>query len=112
MGLREQLLAVNDLRTKEVDVPAWGMKVRIRELNLQESMDAFSDLKPDKDGNVTLKHEDVARVVAFGVIDEDGERVFSDEDAAALAKKGKAALMTLYAEITKLSSSIEAEVKN
>lgn len=112
MGLRDKLLSVSDLRTKEVDVPSWGMKLTIRELNLQESMDAFSGIKPDDDGNVTLGYEDVAKVVAFGVIDEDGERVFSDDDVPALAKKGKAALMKLYAEITKLSGTVEDEVKN
>lgn len=112
MGLRDKLLSVSDLRTKEVEVPSWGAKLTIRELNLQESMDAFSNIKPDDDGNVTLGYDDVAKVVAFGVIDEDGERVFTDEDVPVLAKKGKAALMKLYTEITMLSGTVEDEVKN
>lgn len=112
MGLRDDLLGIDDLRTKEVDVPGW-CKLTIRELGLQESMSAFGSLEPDDDGKITMAHTDIAQIVAYGVIDpETNERVFTDEDVTALVRKSKEALMFLYIEITKLSGSVEDEVKN
>jgi hypothetical protein len=113
MGLKDSLLGLDDLRTKDVEVPAWKTTVTIRELGLQESMNAFGSLKPDKGGKVTLEPEDIAKIVAYGVIDpETGDRVFSDEDVPKLARKNTKALMLLYGAITSLSGSVEDEVKN
>ena len=111
MGLSQELLDFNDLRTKEVKVPQWKRTVTIQELGLQESMLAFGSIKPDDDGKVTLDHMDIAQIVAFGVIDDAGERVFSDKDVPKLARKNHKALMLLYTSITALSGSVEDEVK-
>ena len=111
MGLSQELLDFNDLRTKEVKVPQWKRTVTIQELGLQESMLAFGSIKPDDDGKVTLDHMDIAQIVAFGVIDDSGERVFSDKDVPKLARKNHKALMLLYTSITALSGSVEDEVK-
>ena len=113
MDLGKELLAIDDLRTKEIEVPRWKRKVTIRELGLQESMLAFGSVKPGSDGTVTMDYLDIAQIVAFGVIDPvTGERAWSDEDVPKLARKNKTALMFLYTSITALSGSIEDEVKN
>jgi len=112
MGLSQDLLDCNDLRTKEVEVPQWDTTLTIQELGLQEHMQAFGSIKPDDDGNVTLDYLDIAQTVAFGVVDEKGERVFSDEDVPKLARKNQKALMLLYTAITSLPISVEDEVKN
>jgi len=113
MGLSQDILGFNDLRTKEVKVPQWKRTVTVQELGLEDSLITFGSIKPDKDGRVTLTHTDIAQIVARGVIDpETGERVFTEKEVPALAKKNHKALMLLYTAITSLSGSVEDEVKN
>jgi len=85
------------------------MDVTIRELTLEEGVQ-LSRLygRVSKEGDsVTLHAEDVAKVVAWGVVDESGERVFSDDDVPALARKNRDALMLLFREITALAADAE-----
>jgi hypothetical protein len=113
MDLSTDILGLDDLRTKEVKVPAWKRTVTVRELGLQESMLAFGSLKPGDDGEVTLGYTEIAQIVAYGVIDPDtGERVFNDKQVPKLARKNQKALMLLYTSIVSLSGSVEDEVKN
>ena len=114
MELSQEILAFGDLRTKKVDVPQWKRKITVQEQGLQESLVSFGpDANVSKDGTITLNAIDIARVVAFGVIDPDsGERVFSDEDIPALARKNREALMLLYHAILELSGTPEEAEKN
>ena len=96
-----EILGFDDLKTKVVTVKQWKCKLTIRELGLDEGLRLFDHVAGDK---VKVNAEQIAQVVAWGVIDSDGERVFSDEDVPALMKKSKAALVFLYGEITKLST--------
>lgn len=110
MELREQLLAIEDVVTKEVEPPGWGRPVTIREMGLQESLDLAVVAE---DGKVQLTALQMAETIIGCVIDPDtGDPVFLPEDAEALAKKGKSALMYLYNEIMALSGTIEGAEKN
>lgn len=113
MSISQDILGFEDLRTKKVKVSQWKTTLTIRELGLQESMQAYGSLQPTEDGEVTLAYGDIAKIVAFGVIDPaTGERAFSDADIPKLARKNHKALMMLYTEITGLSGTVEDEVKN
>ena len=96
-----EILGFDDLKTKVVTVKQWKCKLTIRELGLDEGLRLFGQVVDNK---VTVNAEQIAQIVAWGVVDSDGERVFSDEDVPALMKKSKAALVFLYGEITKLST--------
>lgn len=104
-----EILALQDLRTKAVRVKAWDRIVRIRELDLDQGMQIFAKAVDNK---VILSGEDIARVVAFGVIDENGERLFSDEDIPKLTSKSRNSMMFLYQEIMGLSGTVDDAVKN
>jgi predicted naringenin-chalcone synthase len=104
MGVRDKLLAFNDRRTSEVYVDAWKETLEIQELNLDESM-KLAQMYGDGE-SATLRAEDIASVVSWGVVDK-GQRVFADDDIPALAQKSRAALVQLFEEITKLSASPE-----
>ena len=113
MGLGQDLLDYNDLRRKEVEVPQWETTLTVTELGLRESMLSFGSLEIDSDGHVELTYDEIAQTVAFGVIDpETGERVFTDDEIPALARKNTQALKLLYKAIADLSGSVEDEVKN
>ena len=109
-----ELLDFNDLRTDEVYVPQWKQKITVQEQGLEESMVSFGpDSKVSKDGTITLTAKDIARVVAFGVIDpKTGDRVFSDKDIPTLARKNRDALTLLYHAILSLSGLPKEAEKN
>jgi hypothetical protein len=93
-----------DVKTSTVDVPEWKTTLKIKELGLDEGMSLFEKFKGLKEGDeFTLKARDIAQVVSWAVIDDDGNRLFSEEDIPALAKKNRNALMTLYTAITALT---------
>ena len=106
------ILSFSDLRTKEVEVPQWKQTVRIREMGLDDGVKFVSLMRNAQGDSVTLTGEDIAGVVARGVINEKGERVFSDDDIPALAKKSQKALMLLYGEVIGLSGDVEEAAKN
>lgn len=108
------ILGLSDLRTETVKVPQWGCDVCIRELNLEEGvkLSQMYGRIAKEGGSVTLKAEDVAQVVAWGVVDENGERLFSDDDVPALARKNREALMLLFSRITSLAADAEDAGKN
>lgn len=107
------ILGLDDCRTKQVEVPQWGRTLTIREMGLGDGMKFVSMLRESGGSNsIELTGEDIAGVVARGVVDESGERVFSDKDIPALARKNKAALMLLYTEIVGLSGDTEEAAKN
>jgi hypothetical protein len=98
------ILNFMDVKTSEVEVPEWKTKLRIKELGLEEGMSLFEKFKGIKDGeDITLNARDIAQVVSWGVIDEDGNQLFSEADIPALARKNRNALMTLYTAITALT---------
>jgi hypothetical protein len=105
------LLGIADLRTKSVEVPKWGVTLTIRELSLEQGV-KLSRMYRDMDGDTAaLKAEDIAQVVAWGVVDN-GERVFSDDDVPKLAQKNRDVLLALYTEIVGLSGEPEEAEKN
>lgn len=104
------ILNLNDLRTKTVRVEHWDCDLIIRELDLEDGVRLFSMVKDVGDGEYVMDADQIASVVAWGVIDEDGERVFSDDDIPALRKKSREPLMFLYTEITGIS--VEDAEKN
>ena len=109
MTTAAEILGLNDLGTKSVHVKQWDRLVRVRELDLEQGMILFSKAAGDK---VMLSGDDIARIVAWAVIDENGNRVFSDKDIPKLAHKNRDAMMHLYQEIMGLSGSVDDAEKN
>ncbi len=97
------ILHINDLKTSTVFVDEWDVTIHIRELGLDEGIKLFS-MAQNLEDNPTLTGEDIAQVIAWSCYDpETNERLFSDADVPALAKKSQRPLMQLYSAITELS---------
>lgn len=104
--LLDELLSVQDLKTKEITVKEWGdKKITIRELPAK----AVNDLVMVED--ISTLDQAVGTVIA-GVIDEDGEQVFSNEHAETLSNKSQSALAFISTEILKLSGLIKENKKD
>ena len=99
--LLDELLSVQDLKKKEITVKEWGdKKITIRELPAK----AVNDLVMAD--SISTLDQAVGTVIA-GVIDEDGEQVFSNEHAETLSNKSQKVLAFISTEILKLSGLIK-----
>lgn len=106
MGLlnRVAILAAEDLKTDLVDVAEWGGSVLVRTLTGLER-DAFEEScyvgrgKDRRENFANLR----ARLVALAVVGEDGQRLFTNDDIAALGGKNAAALDRVFEVAQRLS---------
>lgn len=97
MLTREDILSVQDIMTKAVDVPEWGGTVYVRNLSGKDR-DAWELLFAN--GNpVNVR----ATLVAKCACDESGERLFGDTDITELGKKSAAGLDRIFEAATKLN---------
>jgi hypothetical protein len=110
---KEQILGADDRRTEDVEVPEWGGTVRVRALSGRER-DAYEagivQVRGDGSRNVTLENIR-SRLVSLTVVDESGERIFSDGDVKALGEKSAAALERVFDVARKLSGLSEDDVE-
>ncbi len=106
------ILTANDLQTEDVEVPEWGGAVRVRSFTGRER-DAFESSMVRGDGRdrkVDLTNMR-ARLVGLTVIDETGQRLFTDEEVDLLGAKSGAALDRVFAIAQKLNGLSGADVE-
>ena len=109
---KSTILCANDLQTEDVEVPEWGGAVRVRSFTGRER-DAFESSMVRGDGRdrkVDLTNMR-ARLVGLTVIDETGQRLFTDEEADLLGAKSGAALDRVFAIAQKLNGLSGADVE-
>lgn len=108
---REQILECVDLQYEDVAVPEWGGTVRVRGLTGAER-DAFESSFVQQQGTkTTFDMQNMrAKLVAMAVVDENGERLFSDRDVAALGRKSGAALQRVFEVAQRLSGLTDEDI--
>jgi hypothetical protein len=76
------------IKTAEVDVPEWGGKVKVRELSAHEVTTLGIGMVTD-DGSIDRSQvpDMMTQAVVLGAIDENGERLFSEQDIELLKRK-------------------------
>lgn len=114
---KEQIIASDDLKHEDVDVPEWGGTVRVVAMS-GDARDAFEDTLVKRVGDKV--EQDLsnyrAKVCAACMIDKDGNRLFSAKEVQALGKKSSAALERVFDAADRLNGltrgSVEATAKN
>lgn len=110
---REAVLGAADRKTEDVAVPEWGGTVRVRALSGVER-DAYEagivQLRADGSRSVNMRNLR-GRLVSLSCIDEEGRRLFTDEDAIALGDKSASALERVFDAARKLSGLSEGDVE-
>lgn len=109
---KSSILAADDLKTEDVDVPEWGGTVRVSAFSGRER-DAFEEslVRGDgKDRKVDLTNMR-ARLVALTVVDESGQKVFTHDDVDLLGAKSGAALDRVFSVAQKLNGLSGADVE-
>lgn len=79
----QEILDADDAEYIYVDVPLWGGQVRLRTLTADEAM-SFATLSSNSDG---LHGEMMVFLVSKTAVDEQGEQLFTKEQAKLLTTK-------------------------
>ena len=108
--LRRKILEADDLPTEIIDVPEWDTKVHVRGLTASERDAYISEVVNPDTGAMRWKNASALLVVRT-LVDESGERVFTDADAAELGEKSASALSKLFNAAMKLSGLTQEEVE-
>lgn len=113
---REAILQAQDLPSEAVEVPEWGGAVLVRGLSGAER-DAFEAgviapklEKNGKSGSMDMRNIR-AKLAALCIVDEVGQRIFSDGDVEALGRKSAAALDRVFSAAQRLSGLSQADVE-
>lgn len=112
---RDALLAIDDTKTDDVEVLEWGTTVRIRALNAAEVESiGYSLATPAGTMNVQSMKGVSVKVVAWGVIDENGKQLFTLVDIETLGQKSFHAINHIAGAIMELTglAEEEEEIKN
>ncbi len=104
---REQILAAS-LAFEDVEVPAWGRTVRLREMTLIERAAFEIAVFGSGAHGERLVTELLVRACTDPTT---GERIFRDEDADALGGLGATALRMLFLPALRLSGYTEEEAE-
>ncbi len=110
LSLREQILRAEDAQAEKVHVSEWGVDVWVRGLTGSER-DAIEDAMLRGRGKVDLGNFR-ARLLVKTVVDEDGARIFNDEDATALGTKSAVALERLVNVAMRLAGIRAGDVED
>lgn len=109
---RSAILAVSDIQTEDLYVSEWQTWVRVRGLTGSER-DAFEQsCVVGKGRNKDVSVKDVrAKLVVRSVVDDQGTRLFQDNDVAMLGQKSAAALDRIYDVAARLSGISDEDVE-
>lgn len=103
---KEQILGADDLPRHTVSVPEWGGDVSFRHLTAREqaSLETIqATLSGVEEGRTVLDTLEYAtRFVVLCVCDDQGKRLFADDDVPVLMDKNADALMSVFHEIQRV----------
>ena len=104
------ILGIKDLREEKVFVKEWDREVIVREFSGRElqSVLALESFNAEAGGNFAVT--DAAKVCAIAIKDEDGKRIFTDEQAEDLANKSVKAIMFVFNAALRVSGLNSAEM--
>jgi hypothetical protein len=110
---RDEILSADDRPRRLVSVPEWGGEVWVATMT-GTARDAWEQsLLTRRHGKAEPNMENMrARLVAATVVDEAGQRLFSDSDIDALGRKSAAALERVCKVAQALNGIGEAELED
>ena len=116
MGLKEDILKVDDLPREKFHVEQWNIDVWIRSLTSAERDDYEQSLitQSGRGRNMTMTANLAnakAKLVAKTLVDKEGKRVFLDGEAIKLGQKSSKAITKLYEIAQRLSGLTDDDVE-
>ncbi len=109
---KAEILAKDDLKTEDVFVPEWDAWVKVRTLNASERDHFESSTVVRKGRSVTTNLENIrARLCLLCIVDENGERLFQEEDTFPLGGKSAAALDRIFSTAQRLNGLRDTDIE-
>jgi len=107
---KDQILQADDIRKEQVEVPEWGGSVWVKTMSGAErdQLEASIISTPGERNMENLR----AKIVALSVVDPNGERLFSFEEAIELTKKSARALDRVFSVAQRLSGFTPQDVED
>lgn len=110
---KESILNAGNAVREKVEVPEWGGCVYIGEVSAKDWMESQdAALKDKEDGRQFSTAPWIGRILAKSIVDENGNRIFSDEDASELMKKPLTIINRLYRIADKVNDFTGRGVKD
>ena len=101
---RDDILKADDLHIEDVEVPEWGGIVRVCGLSGRERADfQISTIQLRGKETIPVLSNLQAKLVARAIVDEDGHRMFTDQDITALGEKSSTTLERVFQVASRLS---------
>jgi hypothetical protein len=108
---KDAILQADDLEYEELEVPEWGGTVRIRALSGKERDAYEASMRQQRGKEFIANLANIrAKLVVKCVVGEDGERLFTDQDAPAVGEKSAAALDRIFEVCARLSRLSDEDV--
>lgn len=95
------ILAAKDLKREEVPVPEWGegAVVLVKQLSAMERMAFFSSTGKEENKD----QHGISLALTHFIVNEDGSRLFEENEAAVLAGKSLDVLVRIFDAVKKLN---------
>jgi hypothetical protein len=103
---KSAILAANDKKMVDLEVPEWSGSVKLRVMTGTER-DRFESEFVGGNKNVEMVR---AKLVAKCLCDEDGERLFTEQEIPELGEKSAAVLDRLFSECMRLNRFTKDDV--
>jgi hypothetical protein len=110
---KSEILAIDDLKYEDIQIPEWdGAWVRVRSMQANER-DRFESSTIQRNGKkVTTNWENIrARLCLLCLVDENGDRLFQEEDTFPLGGKNAAAMDRIFQAAQKLNGLRDEDVE-
>lgn len=112
MDLRQTILDTKDLPVEAVEVPEWNMTVYVRSMTGYERDVYEGDLLDKRDAPIKERMKNLrSSLVVLCTVDENGERIFKDEDKEAVGKKSARALNRILSAAQHLNALTEDDLE-
>lgn len=110
---REQILNAKDIETEVVSVKEWGGEVLVKGLSGKERDEFERSIVETRGKKVLLKMVNVrARLASLSIVDESGDRVFTESDVEKLGEKSASALERVFSVAQRLSGLSNEDVED
>ena len=108
---KEAILKVQDIEIREVEVPEWGGVVYVRGMTGRERDRYENSLYKQKGKERVLNTQNArAKLVVMCTVDQDGNRIFDEEEVNVLSQKFQA-LDRIFAVAMELSGITENDLE-
>lgn len=107
---KDQIIAAQDRRYKEVEVPEWNGKVRLASFDADQALNHTELMNNRREGKPGPNP--ISAMLAASIVDESGNRIFTEKDMNELGKKSPTVLSRLVEAVRELNAKEEVDVGN